>query len=153
SMILFPTRVGLIVSPGNAHIKAGTSFSIDARLVGNRAPIVARVELEAGDRASTAEMATAGDGFHLTLSAVSASFTYRVVASAVKSSKYVVTVSRAPRVDRIDVDYAYPAALGLKPRTEDDSGDIYAPEGTDVRLHIHADRPVKVGSLKLGDGK
>ena len=65
---------------------------------------------------------------------MSASFRYRVVAGPVTSPTYDVTVARAPRVTRIDVEYTYPAGLRLPPRTEEDGGDIYAPAGTDVRV-------------------
>ncbi len=59
---------------------------------------------------------------------------------------------RPPRVARIDVDYTYPASLGLEPRTDEDSGDIYAPAGTEVRLRIQTDRPVQPGRMTLADG-
>ena len=57
-----------------------------------------------------------------------------------------------PRVARIDVDYTYPASLGLAPRTEMDGGDVYAPSGTSVRLHIHTEHPVAKGRLALSAG-
>ena len=38
SLALFPRRVTLEVTPGNARVKAGTPLAIEARLVGNRAP-------------------------------------------------------------------------------------------------------------------
>ena len=47
----------------------------------------------------------------------------------------------------------YPAGLRLEPRTEEDSGDIYAPAGTDVRVHVFTDRPAADGQLALGSGK
>ena len=43
------------------------------------------------------------------------------------------------------------SALRLEPRTEEDSGDIYAPPGTEIRLHIHTDRPARSGEMALGD--
>ena len=54
---------------------------------------------------------------------------------------------------RIDVEYTYPPALGLAPRIEEDGGDIYAPAGTDVRLHVHTDRPAATGQMALGGGR
>ena len=48
-----------------------------------------------------------------------------------------VTVVRPPRVERIDVHYEFPRGLGLEPRTDEDSGDIYGPPGTKVRLDDH----------------
>jgi hypothetical protein len=68
----------------------------------------------------------ASDGFALPLGAVQNSFKYRVVAGSVTSPTYQVTVARAPRVTRIDIDYTYPLDPGLLPRHEEDSGDIYA---------------------------
>src|SRR5204863_7654370 len=87
------------------------------------------------------------------VSAVTAPFTSRGVAGSLTSPAYTITVAHAPRVTRIDVDYTYPAGLGLSPRTEQDSGDIYAPAGTDVRVRVFTDRPAATGSLSLGDGK
>ena len=153
SLTLFPSHVTIEVTPGDARVKAGTPLAIEARLVGNRAPIVAEVQIDEGDHWRASEMATASAGkFHLVLESVTSGFQYRVVAGAVTSSTYAVTVAHAPRVTRIDVDYTYPAALRLKPRTEEDSGDIYAPAGTDVRLRIRTDRPAAAGQMALGDG-
>jgi hypothetical protein len=153
SLALFPERTTLEVKPGNARVKAGTPFSIDARLVGNRAPVVARVELQAGTRARRSDMDMENGRFHLALGPVSGSFTYRVIAGAVKSPDYTVTVAHAPRVRRVDLDYTYPPELGLQPRTEQDSGDIYAPAGTRVRVRVLTDRPAATGKMALGDGQ
>ncbi len=50
-------------------------------------------------------------------------------------------------VTGIDVHYQYPPELGLAARTEEGSGDIYAPPGTRVQLRIHTDKPIRAGSL------
>ena len=153
SMTLFPSRVRLEVTPGSARIKAGTPLAIQARLVGNRAPVVARVEVADANGWRPTDMTDEAGLFRLSLTAVTSSFKYRVVAGTVTSPEYDVTVARAPRVARIDVEYTYPPALGLQPRTEEDGGDIYAPAGTDVRIRIHADRPAATAQVALADGK
>jgi len=153
SLALFPSHVTLEVTPGSAKIRAGEPFTVRARLVGNRAPVAARVELADGDRWKPSEMTAAGGAFQLVLPSPASSFKYRVAAGTLASPTYDVTVVRAPRVTRIDVDYQYPAALALEPRTEQDGGDVYAPAGTDVRVHIHTDRPVKTAQMALGDGQ
>jgi hypothetical protein len=154
ALTLFPARVALEVTPGNARIKAGTPLAIQARLVGNTAPVAAQVQVANGEGWRAADMVTAQPGaFGLRLESVVASFRYRVVAGAVASPIYDVTVVHPPRVARIDVDYQYPAGLNLKPRTERDSGDIYAPAGTAVRLHIVTDRPAASGRLTLASGQ
>ncbi len=152
SLALFPSRLTLAVTPGNAKIKAGAPLVIEARLVGNRAPVGARVEVADSDRWRAIEMTSGGGAFRLALPSVTSSFKYRVAAASVKSPAYDVTVAHAPRVVRIDVDYTYPAGLGLKPRTEEDGGDIYAPAGTEVRVRIHLDRPAATADMALGTG-
>ena len=154
SLTLFPDRVGLNVTPGNAKVKAGSPLAIQARLVGNRAPIIAQVQIADGDRWRVVEMmGDAAGSFRLALPSVSAPFTYRVVAGAAMSPTYEIAVAIPPRVTRIDVHYTYPAGLRLEPRTETDGGDIYAPAGTDVRVQVFTDRPAANGQMTLGDGK
>ena len=154
SLTLFPDRITLEVTPGHARVKAGTPLAITARLLGNKAPVIAQVHIADGDNWRPSEMATDKPGsFHLTTEPVNASFKYRVVAGTVTSPTYDVAVAHPPRVTRIDVDYTYPSGLNLKPRTEQDSGDIYAPAGTEVRVHVFTDRPAATGQMALGDGK
>ena len=151
SLSLFPAHVKLIVSPGDARITAGTALTIEARLAGNRAPVTPQVQIGDGENWRATTMAGDGTGrFRLALESITGSFKYRVVAGPVTSSTYAIAVAHPPRVTRIDVDYTFPASLGLKPRTEEDSGDIYAPAGTDVRVRIHTDRPAATGHLTLG---
>src|ERR1700676_4403393 len=95
SLTLFPSRVALEVRPGNARVQAGSSVTIEARLVGNRAPVVVRLLRAEGvggppssdpDAWSGSEMIADASGlFRLPLESVAASFTYRVVAGTVTS--------------------------------------------------------------------
>src|SRR5262249_19414903 len=147
-------RMTLAVSPGNARIKAGSALAISARLVGNEAPVAAQLQIANGDawRSSVMSMESPG-AFQQAIDSVAASFKYRVVAGAGAAPAYETTVTGPPRVTRIDVDYTYPAGLNLKPRTEHDSGDIYAPAGTDVRLHVVTDQPAANGRMTLASGQ
>jgi hypothetical protein len=95
---------------------------------------------------------SAGAGqFHASLPPAIADFKYRVAVGTLVSPIYQVRVVQPPRVTRIDVDYTYPPALDLKSRTETDGGDLYAPAGTAVRLHVFADRPVATGRMSLSN--
>jgi len=161
ALSLFPSRVTLEVVPGSARIRAGSPLTIEARLVGNRAPVVARllraeadgaIATPGGDWDATEMTADAGGTFRLALESVGASFKYRVLAGSVASPVYDVSVVSPPRVTRIEVQYTYPPAFGLPPRTEQDGGDIYAPAGTDVRIQVHADREVSTGRMTLASG-
>lgn len=61
--------------------------------------------------------------------------------------KQAAVVRHPASVTGIDVHYQYPPELGLPPRTEEATGDVYAPAGTRVQLRIHTDKPVRAGSL------
>ena len=153
SLALFPAHVTLEVTPGDIRIKEGATLSIAARLVGNSAPVAARLEIQNGSAWRASEMTTEADGHFLaSIPGVASEFRYRVSAGALVSPIYRVRVASAPRVAGIDVDYAYAATLGLAPRTETDGGDVYAPSGTDVRLHIRTEHPVATGKLALSAG-
>lgn len=149
---VLPSRLAIVVEPGDVRVRAGRPVTIRARLSGGAslAPL-----LVAGDGADVVPQrmtATADGAFEVVLPEVTATFPYHVVAGAGRSRAYTVTVVHPARVERIDLDYAYPAGLGLEPRREEDGGDIYAPEGTAVTLRITADRPVGASALMLGDG-
>jgi hypothetical protein len=153
SLTLFPARVALQVIPGSQRLKAGTPLAIEARLIGNRAPVAAQLQVASGADWRASSMTTKEPGaFTASLDAVWTSFKYRIVAGAVVSPVYEITVVRPPRVVRIDVDYTYPAGLNLPPRSESDSGDIYAPAGTDVRLHVTTDQAAASGQMSLASG-
>lgn len=153
SYTLFPTRLALDVTPGHARVPVGASFTVGARLVGTRAPVEVRLERADGDGWVGVDMARANDSrFQVAFESVTDSFRYRVVAGQARSATFEVSVIRPPRVTRIDVAYRYPPTLALPPHTEEDSGDIYAPAGTEVRLVVHTDHDATSGSLELGQG-
>jgi uncharacterized protein DUF4175 len=152
SLVLFPMTLRLDVRPGDARVKQGTPLAIAARIAGNRAPVSARVEVSDGGQWRRSEMSAGAGQFQVSLPPAIADFKYRVAVGALVSPIYQVSVVHPPRVTRIDVDYTYPPALDLKSRTETDGGDLYAPAGTAVRLHVFADRPVATGRMSLSNG-
>ena len=148
-----PFGATLSVEPGAARLVAGEPLNVRARLTdtlgafGRSVPRVTVVDA-AGGR-SVLAMQPRGTGYAATLPPAAGSFTYRVTAAALESEDYAVTVLHAPRVERIDVAYVYPAYIGLDPRVETGGGDIFAPEGTVVTVTVHADKPVRDGSVRL----
>ena len=157
SLALFPSRLILEVTPGDARVQAGSALTVKARLVGNQAPVVAQLLRDEGagganDREWRAfEMSSTDSGFMLALTELTRPFRYKVVAGPATSRTFSVTVVRPPRVTRIDVQYTYPKGLGLPDRVEEDGGDVYAPEGTSVRLLVHTDLPAASGRMLLPD--
>lgn len=152
SAYLIPSRLAIVVEPGNVRVRAGRPVTIRARVRGSAALAPALVAGTGPDAVPIAMTPGADGAFEAVVADVTATFAYHVEVGARSSDAYTVTVVHPARVERIDLDYAYPAALGLPARREDDGGDIYAPEGTAVTLRITADRAVGAGALLLGDG-
>ena len=159
----FPSRLRLDVKPGHARIAAGSSLRITAHVRGADQVMTPVVELvpaasdaasEDGQPSTARVMTSAGrkDEFVVTVDDVRESFKYRVSAGPVNSSTFDVSVLRPPHVRQIDLSYEYPAASGLKNRVDEDSGDIYAPMGTTVRLRVRTDKPVTNGEMVMADG-
>ncbi len=148
----FPGSIQVNVQPGDARVRAGTAFRVRAT-VRDRHGLLTRatpaLTVTAGQASRTVEMVPDGDGFGFAFESVDRSFTYTVAAGAARSSSYSVTALFAPRVQQIDLEYTYPSFTGLKPRTEEDGGDIYAPAGTRVRLRIRTDKPVASGEIAM----
>ena len=97
-------------------------------------------------------MERTASGFAFTVDRVDQDFRYAVTAAGASSREYGVTVMRPPRVERIDLGYEFPPALGMPPREEEDGGDIYGPAGTRVRVTVHTDKPVREAALALTGG-
>jgi hypothetical protein len=154
SAYLFPARLTVDVTPGFAKVREGRPLTITARIGGLEGEVVPTLTVAVGQESRAVQMSQAAEPgvFSVTLDKVVASFAYNVSAANARSDNYTVTVIRPPRVERIDLHYEFPKGVGLEPRTDEDSGDIYGPPGTRVRLAIAADKPIRSAHLQLGGG-
>lgn len=154
-LALFPHSIQISVEPGHARIVGGQPLRIRASLRGRGAHlrgIAPSLVVSANGQERTVPMTAAGDAYEFAFESVDRSFTYKVVAASVASDAYTVTAIFPPRVRRIDVRYDYPSFSGLRPRTDEDAGDIYGPAGTKVHISIHTDKPIASGQLAFANG-
>lgn len=86
------------------------------------------------------------------LRGVANDISYYVDSGDGRSRQYRIQVFDLTRVETIDVDYMYPDHTMLENKTEKNAGDIIAPEGTKVRLHIAFNRPIQRSILKFEGG-
>ncbi|HYB95597.1 MAG TPA: DUF4175 family protein [Vicinamibacterales bacterium] len=151
---LVPARYEIEVHPGSAKVREGQSLTVRAKIVGIDGGLVPAITVGEGDAARTARLAPgASPGeFAITLHNITTPFSYVVTAGSASSTPFKVDVIRPVRIARIDVSYDYAPEAGLKPHTEHDGGDIFAPAGTKVRLTITADKPVAAGAVTLDEG-
>ena len=152
----FPYSVTLEIEPGDVRIVAGEPVTIVARLEdtfgapSRTPPSVMVTNVDGTDH--TLEMEATAEGYQAVMPSIEADLTYHVAAATLVSDEYRVTALFPPKVAQVDVAYQYPAFTQLPPRVETDSGDIYAPEGTEVTLTVHTDKMVRRGGLVLESG-
>lgn len=149
-LALFPPALVFEVTPGDVRIRQGDTVTLRAIVRGLPEGLALRdasVRFESPSGAIERDVRPAGQRLEITVERAAESFSYRFAAGGAVSPVYRVTVAPRPRVAKIDVHYQYPAFSRLEPRVDEDSGDVYAPAGTKVRLVVHTTAPVAKGSL------
>lgn len=152
---VFPSSLTLQVEPGNARVRAGESFTVSARVTGSASDLESRegkLEIGHGDAQRGVEASGESGRFSWHIPRVDESLEYRVVVGDLASDWFRVEALNPARVTRIDLSYVYPSFSGLRPRVEEDTGDIYAPQGTAVTLAVATDKSVKNASLAIAGG-
>ncbi len=143
------------VTPGSATVARGSDVAIAARPRGFTAT---EVDLFTRARSGapferTPMVVPGGDGpFQSTIFRVKESFDYFVQSAGVRSPVYRIEAAALPFVERMEMEFVYPAYSGLAPRTVDQGGDIAVLRGTTVRLRVHSTMKTGAGRI-VRDGK
>jgi hypothetical protein len=154
-IMLRPGAIQIDVHPGDVKLVAGKPLEIRVTMKARGrvfTQLTPQLAVTAGNQQRSVAMDPSGGGFAFAFESVDRTFTYQVAAGRARSQEYTVSALFPPRIERIELRYEYPAFTGLRPRTEDDGGDIYAPKGTKVRFRVHVDKPVSSGEMMLAGG-
>jgi hypothetical protein len=148
----------ITVTPGNVTVRRNSDELIQAHVIGMH-PTGAKLYAHFQSAAAwepvlmqSAPQTDGGDNYQFVLAGLPENVEYYIAAGPLVSPHYKVHVVDLPQVKEIDVTYNYPKWTGLKPVTEGHSGDLRALEGTDAKIEIQMDRPLKNGELTLDDG-
>src|ERR1700722_10243098 len=145
----------ITVTPGDLTVRRNSDQLVTARVTGARP---SKAQLFARYRNSPvwepvtmqAEPDSGGDAaFQFVFAGLPENVEYYVAAGPLVSPHYTVRVVDLPSVKEITVTYHYPSWTGLKPKTEEHSGDLRAVEGTDAEIEAAMDRSLKDGRLIL----
>ena len=149
----------ITVTPGNVMVRRNSDQLITAQVTGMQ-PATAQLfaYYQSASRwepvAMQSQPNTDGNAkFQFVFAGLPEDVEYYVAAGALASSHYTVQVVDLPAVKEIRATYHYPEWTGMKPTTEEHSGDLRAIEGTDAALEIEMDHPLKDGQLTLDDGQ
>ena len=130
------------VTPGNATVPKGVDQTISAKLEGfdaDQASLMVRKSPESPFervplvRSESADSPNQYDGMLFDLTG---NLDYFVEAAGVKSPTFSLKVVDLPYVDKLELEYHFPAYTGLEPRKVEDGGDIAVLTGTEVRVRI-----------------
>src|SRR5690606_39592695 len=90
--------------------------------------------------------------FSLLLFDIDAATDYYVDADCVRSADYRIDAADLPYVQRLDLEYRFPAYTGLGPQAVEDGGDVAVLAGTEVLVRALPTVPVDAGRLILDRG-
>jgi hypothetical protein len=143
------------VTPGNVKIPRGADHNVKAKLLGftaKEAVLMFRLGAEGRfERMPLVASATDDSSFEGTVFHVEKPAEYYVESNGVRSASFSVDVQDLPTVDRLVLEYHFPAYTGLQPRTVDPGGDVAALKGTEVRLKISPTMATPGGKVLLNE--
>ncbi|MFQ5822819.1 MAG: DUF4175 family protein [bacterium] len=144
----------LIVTPGNARVPKGSAQEIRAELAGFDAESVILYFTINDTTWDKREMdRTEQKGIYVfNFFDLQSKTKYYVKTDELLSEIFTFSVYDAPNIKRVDLTYIYPEYTGLKPKHEFDSGDVWAPEGTVVKIKAVSNKKLQSGEVVVGDG-
>jgi hypothetical protein len=149
----------LAVTPGNVVARRNSDELIAAHVSGMRpdkVQLFAHYQSAAGWEpvAMQAQPDSGGAAtYQFVFAGLPENVEYYVAAGPLVSPHYKVRVVDLPTVKEIRVTYHYPKWTGMKPVTEEHSGDLRAIECTDAAIEVEMDHPLKDGQLMLDGGQ
>ena len=146
-----PYRIA--VMPGDIDVPRGADQNISATLSGFESE-EATVMLRRGPTEAYEEMplVLGEEGrYEGMVFDVDAPLEYFVEADGVRSSVFTLTVVDAPYVERVELEYHFPAYTGLEPHRIEDGGDIAVLKGTEVRLRVFSTMQTPGGRVALNE--
>jgi len=148
----------IVVAPGDVTVRRNSDQLISAHVSGmkpDKAQLFAHYKSAPGwERVAMQAAPDSGSGasYQFVLAGLPENVEYYVAAGPLVSPHYKVRVVDLLSVKGIRVTYHYPPWTGMKPVTEEHSGDLRAIEGTDAQVDIEMDRPLQDGRLALDGG-
>jgi Domain of unknown function (DUF4175) len=154
-----PPLYAISINPGSVTVRRNSDQLITAQITGmqpSKAHLFAHYQSASGWEQVLMQRAPssgAGMTYHFVFAGLPENVEYYVTAGPLVSTRYKMRVVDLPAVKEIKVTYHYPAWTGLKPVTEEHSGDLRAIEGTDALIQFRTDQTLKDGQLVIGGGQ
>ncbi|MDO9476991.1 MAG: hypothetical protein Q7L07_09785, partial [Pseudohongiella sp.] len=153
----------ITVEPGDIRMQRGRSASINVRIE-NGAPANVRLRMQSDQLnwydVSMREEGSGSNGaaWSYYMPAVQDELVYYVSIDQadgpdgeLRSRQYAITLYDLPRAEQIDLAFDFPDYTGMDDLQEPDSGDMVAPEGTEVALNVTFNKAVQQADIVFDD--
>ncbi|MGH6692710.1 MAG: DUF4175 family protein, partial [Gammaproteobacteria bacterium] len=146
-----PYRIEVV--PGNATVPKGADQTVTAKLMGFAAEDASVMVRRAPETPFEELPLLRGDdgSYEGMIFDVAAPLEYFVEADGVRSTTFKLTVVDVPYVQRLELEYRFPAYTGLEPQTIEDGGDIAVLAGTEVRIRVIPTMKAPGGRVALNE--
>ncbi len=141
------------VTPGNATVPKGADQTITASLIGFASEdVVMMVRRTPTGEFEPVPLVRNDDGkYEGAVFDVTAPTWYQVVADGVQSPVHTLQVVDVPYVQRLEIEYHFPAYTSLETQKIEDGGDIAVLRGTDVLLRVFPTMKTPAGRITLNE--
>ena len=142
------------VQPGNATVSRGADQVITAKLAGFDAEDAALMVRKGPDAQFERVPMVRGEngGYDGMLFDLSSNIDYYVEAEGVHSGTFTLKVVELPYVQKLELEYHFPAYTGLPPQKIEDGGDIAVLRGTEVRVRAVPTMATPAGQIVIEKG-
>ena len=147
------------INPGSVSVRRNSDQLITAHITGMqpaKAQLFAHYQSGSGwEQVLMQRAPSSGTGatYQFVFAGLPENVEYYVTAGPLVSEHYKMRVVDLPAVKEIQVTYHYPTWTGMKPVTENHSGDLRAIEGTDAVIQVRTDKSLKDGQLVMDGGE
>ena len=140
------------VTPGNVSVPKGADQAITAQLLGfsSEQPVL-MVRKSADGPFERVPLVREESKFQGMLFDLAGSLDYFVEAGGVRSATYRLKVVDMPYVQKLELEYHFPAYTGLEPRKIEDGGDIAVLRGTEIRVKVVPTMASKGGQVAINE--
>jgi hypothetical protein len=144
------------VQPGNATVPRGVDQTVTATLSGfdaSEASLMVRKNADAPfERLPLVRSESGGEHkYEGMLFDLPGNVDYFVEAEGVKSPLYKLKVVDLPYVQKLELEFHFPAYTGMSPKKIEDGGDIAVLKGTEVRVKVTPTMAAKGGQILVHD--
>ncbi|MCP4454976.1 MAG: hypothetical protein GY809_26245 [Planctomycetes bacterium] len=144
----------LTVSPAGAVVDYGGDLAVEVTAEGQQ-PETLWLNVQdpvTGDENQIGMFSTREGQYHQTIEQIRTDLVYYASAGRGRSKRHVVTLSKVPLIESIELHYRYPTYTNLPERASrlsDDKPMLKGYRGTEVALTITSNRPLKQGEITL----